>query len=202
MDDDLLTDKQRCDAWELGIQVATLQARGVRELHMLLDRAKEELTKQIWVQTENLNAHKEETAAKIVQCNGELKCLRAELITEKTERKELEQQLERERNLARELRDRMKVVEQECNNLTDQLKEEIHERQTLEAVHGKRINTLEVDQVDARRDFNALDTAYQTNCIEVEARHKSFVSESRLAVLCPSNAFTLTPSAHCARDAI
>ena len=70
--DELLTDKQRCDAWELGIQVATLQARGVRELHILLDRAKEELAKQIFLQTESLNAHKEDTAEKMTKVSLQL----------------------------------------------------------------------------------------------------------------------------------
>jgi hypothetical protein len=64
---ELLSDKQRCDAWELGIQVATLQARGVREFHILLERMKEQLSKEIWLSSQSLNSYKEETTSKIMQ---------------------------------------------------------------------------------------------------------------------------------------
>ena len=62
---DFLTDAQRCDAWDLGISVATLQAQGVRELHTLLHEAKEELAKQVFVVSTCLSKFQEEQAEKV-----------------------------------------------------------------------------------------------------------------------------------------
>ena len=50
----LLTDKERVDAWELGIQVAQLQARGIRELHHVVHSVQEECRKQVHLLSEKI----------------------------------------------------------------------------------------------------------------------------------------------------
>ena len=60
---------------------------------------------------------------------GEMKCLRAELESEKGGRKTLAQELERERVLIRELRDRVTRGEQDAEVLRQTCKDEIAARQ-------------------------------------------------------------------------
>jgi hypothetical protein len=50
----LLTDKERVDAWELGIQVSQLQARGIRELHHIVQSVQEECRKQVHMLSEKI----------------------------------------------------------------------------------------------------------------------------------------------------
>jgi len=147
----------------------------------MLDRMKEQLSKEIWLSSQNLNSYKEETTSKIMQMTGEMKCLRAELETEKGDRKTLAQELERERVLIRELRDRVTRGEQDAEVLRQTCTDEIAARQTLEAVHSKRLAALEADQLEAKRLFDAHGAAYQTYLIETEAHHKNFVTEAKFA---------------------